>query len=105
MVFAPESSATVPTPQFAVSPDGRSIVFVAVGSGIRPAVWLRTMQEENARPVQGTEDAQDPFWSHDSQWIGFFTGQGTLKKVPVSGGTVQTIASWHYGFSRGRMGP
>ena len=105
MVFAPHSSATVPTPQFAVSPDGRSIAFVAVGSGIRPAVWLRPMQEVNARPVQGTEDAQEPFWSPDSQWIGFFTGQGTLKRVPVSGGTVQTIASWHYGFSRGLMGP
>ena len=93
MVFAPHNSATVPTPQFAVSPDGRSIAFLALGSGIHSAMWLRPMQEVNARLVQGTEDAQEPFWSPDSQWIGFFDGQGTLKRVPVSGGTVQTIAS------------
>lgn len=105
MVFDPHSNATVPTLQFAVSPDGRSIAFVAVGSGIRPAVWLRTMQEVNARPVQGTEDAQEPFWSHDSQWIGFYTGQGTLKKVPVSGGTVQTIATGITDFRGAAWGP
>ena len=105
MVFAPHSSATVPNPQFAVSPDGRSIAFVAVGSGLRPAVWLRPMHEVNARPVQGTEGAQEPFWSPDSQWIGFFDGQGTLKRVPVSGGTVQTIASGITDFRGASWGP
>jgi Tol biopolymer transport system component len=92
MEFAAQTNATVPTPQFAVSPDGRSIAFVATGPERRPALWLRPLQEVDARPVQGTEDAQEPFWSPDSQWIGFFDGLGTLKKVPVSGGTVQTIA-------------
>ena len=36
MVFAPHTSATVPTPQFAVSPDGRSIAFVAARPGTPP---------------------------------------------------------------------
>jgi Tol biopolymer transport system component len=43
-----------------------------------------------ARPVAGTEDALVPFWSPDSQWVGF-RALGRLKRVPVSGGTVQTI--------------
>ena len=34
--------------------------------------------------LPGTEDAQDPFWSPDSRWIGFFA-EGKLKKVPASG--------------------
>ena len=105
MVFALHNNATVPNPQFAVSPDGRSIAFVALGSGIRPAVWLRPMHEVNARLVQGTEDAQEPFWSPDSQWIGFLTGQGTLKKVFVSGGTVQTITSGITDFRGASWGP
>ena len=33
-----------------------------------------------------------PFWSPDNQWIGFFAGN-TLKKVRISGGLPQTIAS------------
>ena len=34
---------------------------------------------------------QDPFWSPDGRWIGFFAEE-TLKKVAVAGGTVQTVA-------------
>ena len=48
------------------------------------------MDHVDARELAGTEDAQDPFWSPDSRWIGFFA-DGTLKKVPAAGGTVQVI--------------
>src|SRR3954452_22645023 len=44
-----------------------------------------------AEPLAGTEDAQDPFWSPDGRWIGFFA-QGKLKKIPAAGGAVQVIA-------------
>ena len=40
--------------------------------------------------LAGTEDAQDPFWSPDSRWIGFFAN-GTLRKVPAAGGAVKVI--------------
>ena len=43
-----------------------------------------------ARPLAGTEDADYPFWSPDSRFLGFFA-QGQLKKVEVSGGAVLTI--------------
>jgi Tol biopolymer transport system component len=33
-----------------------------------------------------------PFWSPDSQWIGFFAG-GSLRKLRISGGLPQTIAN------------
>ena len=32
------------------------------------------------------------FFSPDSQWIGFFDGTTTLKKVPVTGGPPVTIS-------------
>jgi hypothetical protein len=44
-----------------------------------------------ARPLQGTEGASYPFWSPDSNAIGFFS-DGKLKKIPAVGGPVQTLA-------------
>ncbi len=58
--------------------------------GARPTFWLRSLDHVDARQLAGTEDAQDPFWSPDSRWIGFFA-DGTLKKVPAAGGAVQVI--------------
>jgi Tol biopolymer transport system component len=92
MEFAAQTNATVPTPQFAVSPDGRSIAFVAVAPALRPTLWLRSWENVDARVLPGTEDASGPFWSPDSRWIGFFDGQGRLRKISVSGGIAQTIA-------------
>jgi Tol biopolymer transport system component len=53
-------------------------------------LWLRSLDDVDARQLAGTEDAQDPFWSPDSRWIGFLA-DGTLKKVPAVGGAVQVI--------------
>jgi Tol biopolymer transport system component len=92
-VFTALTAATVPTPQFTVSPDGRSIAFVAGSSSLDSTLWLRSLDDTDARALAGTDDAQEPFWSPDSRWIGFFDGQGRLKRVSVSGGSVQTIAS------------
>ena len=68
--------ATVSTPQFALSPDGRSLAFVAGRPALKPTLWLRQLEDVEARSMAGTEDAQDPFWSPDGRWIGFFDGQG-----------------------------
>src|SRR5262245_34862767 len=78
-VFPPEKTAfsavinrTVNIPQFALSPDGRALVFSAEPPGARPVLWLRSMDQVAAKELAGTEDAQDPFWSPDGRWIGFF---------------------------------
>jgi Tol biopolymer transport system component len=90
--FAAQVSATVPIPEFALSPDGRSITFLAAAPALTPTLWVRSLGDVDARQLQGTEDALTAFWSPDSRWIGFFDAQGQLKKAAVSGGTVQTIA-------------
>ena len=38
-----------------------------------------------ATALSGTENARDPFFSPDGQWLGFFA-DGKLKKVSVDGG-------------------
>jgi DNA-binding winged helix-turn-helix (wHTH) protein len=68
----------------AVSPDATRIAFVAVNSAGTAQVWVRPLGELTAKPIEGTEGATFPFWSPDSQWIGFFSG-AKLKKVRSDG--------------------
>jgi len=98
-VLAGSQTATVTAPTIALSPDGRAIVFAASEAGARPMLWLRRMDEVAARPVPGTESAQDPIWSPDSRWVGFFS-EGKLKKIPAGGGPIQVVSD-HLGESRG----
>ena len=102
--WAGEVYATLPVPQFALSPDGRSVVFVAAAVGSAPMLWLRSMQDVAARVLPGTENAQSPFWSPDSHWIGFFA-DGNLKKAPVPAGAVQVIAEGIVDARGGSWGP
>jgi Tol biopolymer transport system component/tRNA A-37 threonylcarbamoyl transferase component Bud32 len=89
--FARANDATVPVPQFALSPDGRTLVFAAAAAGAKAMLWLRSIKEVAARPLPGTEDCIGPFWSPDSQWIAFLA-EGKLKKIRAGGGAVQVIA-------------
>jgi eukaryotic-like serine/threonine-protein kinase len=86
----PAAGGTGLAAQLAVSPDGRSVAFVA---GARPAfqVWLRPLGSDRARVMEGTEGAAFPFWSPDSRFIAFFAG-AKLKRVPVSGGPPLVLA-------------
>jgi hypothetical protein len=83
--------ASVPTPKLALSPDGRHLVFLAAGADGVARLWLRPLDSAEARPLAGTEDATDPFWSPDSRNIAFFARE-TLQKVDLSGGAPQVIS-------------
>jgi hypothetical protein len=82
------------TGTIAVSPDGTHIVFGGLESG-RRSLYLRRIDQLEARPIRGTEDAIAPFFSPDGEWVGFFTGagpgSGLLKKAAVRGGVPITI--------------
>jgi eukaryotic-like serine/threonine-protein kinase len=83
------SSQDVP---LSLSPDGRQIVYVAAGADGTRRLWLRALDTERQRVLAGTEDVNTPFWSPDSQWVGFFAGN-SLKKIRVSSGVAQTVAT------------
>jgi Tol biopolymer transport system component len=76
--------------EFTLSPDGRYLVMRAVGE--RGAqLWLHALDTLQTQPLPGTDDgAAYPFWSTDSNFIGFFAGR-KLKKIAVTGGPVQTL--------------
>jgi len=76
--------------RLAISPDGRSLVFVAKKGG-RLQLYRRELDQFEAIPIPGTEDGINPFVSPDGRWLGFFAG-AKLKKVRLGGGTPQVLA-------------
>jgi hypothetical protein len=73
-----------------ISPDGRSVAFVAVTNGT-PRLWVRELDSLTARELQDTDGARLPFWSPDSSAIGFFAN-GDLRRIDVSGGAAVVLA-------------
>jgi len=94
-VLPPEKTIFTPpgefaSTQFALSPDGRSLAFVAAALGSRPLLWVRPLDSLSAVALAGTEDANHPFWSPDGHSLGFFTPT-SLKRVEASGGAPQKL--------------
>ena len=78
--------------QFALSPDGRRLVFAATDSTGKWMLYIRSLDSFQAHPLAGTEGAWYPFWSPDSRFIGFFAQQeGKLKKIDANGGPPQIL--------------
>jgi Tol biopolymer transport system component/predicted Ser/Thr protein kinase len=73
-----------------ISPDGSRLAYVARGPVGTPQLATRALDESQATLLAGTEDATDPFFSPDSQWIGFFA-DGKMKKISVQGGGALTL--------------
>jgi eukaryotic-like serine/threonine-protein kinase len=93
--FTPTTSS-VQSPQFALSPNGRRLVFVATTALQAPQLWLRELDALNAEPISGTEGAEYPFWSPDSQSLGFFA-DGSLKRLDLDAGPTRTLAPAAFG--------
>jgi len=69
-----------------VSPDGQHVAFTALAGAGHPArLYVRPLNTLDARPIPGTEDARQPFWSPDGRSLGFFA-RSRLMKVAIDGG-------------------
>ena len=94
VVFAGDSvhpALNFPWPA-AISPDGGTIVFSAARAPKGPMLYaLRTDQLE-AQPIPGTEDAFQPLFSPDGQWVAF-ENTGKEKKVRLDGSAPVNISS------------
>jgi Tol biopolymer transport system component len=74
-----------------ISPDGKTLVFVAADATGKVLVWVRPLDSLTATALPGTDGAAFPFWSSDSRFLAFFT-QTRLRRMPAGGGPVQTVA-------------
>ena len=86
--FSPENFLANVLGRAVISPNGQHIAYLA-GSN-QPSIWIRDLQREAPREVPGTEGAERPFWSPDSQFIGF-ASRGELRKIELDGGTPITL--------------
>ena len=77
---------------FNVSPDGRHVAFIA-NSKAGSSLCVRSLAEVDVRLIRGTDGARNPFWSPDSQSIGFFAGN-QLKTVKASGEAAVVPLTW-----------
>jgi serine/threonine-protein kinase len=77
-------------PAIAISPDGARIAYVGRQIGGPEQLYLRAMDTSELMTLPGTEGAMSPFFSPDSEWLGFFAGD-KLKKISVRGGAAVTI--------------
>jgi Tol biopolymer transport system component len=93
----PETRVDIVTPattepgSFALSPDGRQIVFTAPGPG-GSQLWLRSLASPVAKPLAGTERAVFPFWAPNGGSIGFFA-DGSLRRLDLGSGAPRALAS------------
>ena len=87
----PEEADLLDGAQFAVSPDSNQIVIAARGLDGRQLLWIRPLSSTEWRALGQTEGAAFPFWSPDSQWVGFFAGR-RLKRVNVGSGLTYTLS-------------
>ncbi len=104
-IVLPDGEAIPQRTSLALSPDGTQLVYAAVRDGTR-RLYRRSLNQQNAQSIPGTENGHSPFFSPDGQWVGFFSGtrrgEGELKKWSVLGGqplkicdvTVGQGASW-----------
>ncbi len=105
--FRREGPAVIPPLRFSVSapektslsaggilsPNGRYVLLLAEDDNSRTdRIWIRSLDSFQSRPVPGTEGASRPFWSPDSQLIGFFAG-GKLKRVGIDNQPAQVITA------------
>ena len=75
---------------FAVSPDGRYVVFSArTDSSLQ--LWLRPLDSTTSRPLPGTENGNYPIWSPDSKSLAFMAAS-KIKRIEIAGGAPLTLA-------------
>jgi serine/threonine protein kinase len=73
----------------ALSPDGMKLIYVGRSDSGRQ-LYLRRLDSFETIPIPGTQGALHPFFSPDSNWVGFLTSDA-VKKVSLTGSGTMTL--------------
>jgi serine/threonine protein kinase/Tol biopolymer transport system component len=90
--------------EVSLSRDGKHIAYVEGQGG---QLWIRDIDQEQARPVPGAASVYQVFWSPDNRSIGYSAGRlcgirpgCDLVRIPVQGGTPVPIVKLQGSFKR-----
>ncbi len=87
--------------EVSISRDGKHITYVEAEGG---QLWVRDLDQEQARVVPGAVGVYQAFWSPDNQFIGYVQGGFApglnLMKIPAQGGTPSAITRLTGAFRR-----
>ncbi|HET9218293.1 MAG TPA: protein kinase [Terriglobia bacterium] len=95
-ITLPERVSLVYPGSFAISPDGRKLVFGAIGSDGARRLWVRTLDSLEARPLQDAVILNPTllFWSADSRSIAYQGDGNNLMRIDlVAGGQPTRVAA------------
>ena len=74
---------------FAISPDGRHLVYVGNDT---TQLFVRAFDALEPLAIVSADRVTAPFVSPDGEWVGFTAGGSTLQKVKMTGGPTITLA-------------
>jgi serine/threonine-protein kinase len=75
----------------AISPDGTRVAFIGILGGVR-SLYVRRLDQFEAVAIPGTPTISSCFFSPDGLAVGFRSSDGTVKKVSLGDGLVQTLS-------------
>jgi serine/threonine-protein kinase len=79
----------------AISPDGSRVAYLGADS----TLWVRALDELESTVLVRSDNApqlDSPFFSPDGQWIGYFLGGDSVRRVHVSGGPSSLVTRHDY---------
>jgi eukaryotic-like serine/threonine-protein kinase len=103
-LLAPPDAHSFAPHDFAISPDGRRLAFVAASTEGVSTLWVQALDSLQAVQIAGSAGASSPFWSPDSRWVAFFTTDRLLRVEPGTG-TVERVADVTLATRPGAWGP
>jgi len=96
------STPTRGSAEFAISPDGTSVVISGLGGR---TVWLRRLDKAEPQAIAGINtEARLPFWSADGRFVCYWSA-GKFWKIDPSGGPATVFLETPSGFTGATINP
>jgi len=76
----------------AISSDGRNVI-TRGGTGAEDMLYMRSIDDFEPHPIEGTASGRNPLYSPDDRWVAFIDASG-LRKARVTGGPSVYLAQF-----------